>query len=240
MSYIFNTFFYNPLYNALVFIIDFSPNHDAGIGVVLLTVVVSLLLFSISKKAIKTQIKLKEIQPELDRIKTDYTDRQKQAEAMLALYRKHDVNPFSLIFFVLLQIPILFALYWVFLKGGLPNIHTEVLYGFIKVPEAVSMSFLGLLDISQKSLVMAVIAGVTQFIQAQVATPKTLPNNKPISERTFGEDFQRSLHMQIRYVFPVIIGIISATLPSALALYWATRNIFMTVQEVFVKKSLKK
>ncbi len=159
MSYIFNTFFYNPLYNALVAIIDLVPHQDAGVGVVLLTILVSVLLFSVSKKAIRTQIKLKEIEPEIKRIKENFKDKkEEQARLMIDLYKKHSINPFSLIFFVIIQIPILFALYYIFWKGGLPMIKTDILYSFVPVPQNVSMSFLGILDITKKSIVLAVIS----------------------------------------------------------------------------------
>lgn len=240
MSYIFNTFFYNPLYNALVGIIDLVPHQDAGVGVVLLTILVSLLLFGVSKKAIRTQIKLKEIEPEIKRIKENFKDKkEEQARLMIDLYKKHEINPFSLIFFVLIQIPILIALYYIFWKGGLPMIKTDILYSFVPVPQNVSMNFLGILDITQKSIVLAVISGITQFIQAYVATPSIKTPEKDVKDRTFGDDFQKSMHMQMKYVFPVVIGVIGATLPAALPLYWSTRNIFMTVQEIFVKKGLK-
>ncbi len=236
MSYIFNTFFYNPLYNGLVFIIDLLPNGDAGVAVVLLTIIVSLLLFSISKKAIRTQIKLREIDPELREIKNKTTDKQEQARLMLALYQKHQVNPFSMILLMIIQIPILIALYYVFLRGGLPEIHTELLYSFIEVPKLVNMNFLGILDIKEKSLIIAILAGITQFIQAMIAIPKTSkPQNNNLSE-----NFAHSMQVQMKFVFPVIIVFIGMGFPSALPLYWTTRNIFTIFQEIIVKKGLSK
>ncbi len=237
MSYIFNTFFYNPIYNGLVYLIDILPNGDAGIAVVLITIAVSLILFSVSKKAIKTQIRMKEMEPEMRAIRENTKDKQEQALKMMVLYKKYEMNPFSMIFLVILQIPVLFALYFVFLKGGLPDIHPELLYSFVSVPETVSMNMLGILDISQKSLILAILAGVTQFIQARIATPKNPPKS---DNPSFKDDFQRSLNVQMKYVFPVIIGFISAGFPAALPLYWTTRNIFMTVQEIYVKRTMKR
>ncbi len=238
MSNIFNTFFYNPIYNGLVFLIDVIPGGDAGVAVILLTILVSLVLFSVSKKAIRTQIKMKEMEPEMRNIRETVSDKQQQALQMMALYKKYDINPFSVIVLVIIQIPVLLALYFVFLKGGLPDINTEILYSFVKVPEFVSMNFLGILDITQKSLFLALLAGVTQFIQAKVATPVLAPRKE--GENSFKDDFQRSLNTQVKYVFPVIIGVISINFPAALPLYWSTRNIFMTLQELYVKKNLKK
>lgn len=233
MSYIFNTFFYNPLYNGLVFLIDIIPGGDAGIAVILLTLVVSFLLFSISKNAIRSQMKLKEIEPELNLIKQN-PDKQEQARQMIALYQKHHINPFSMILLLILQIPILFALYYVFYKGGLPVIHTEILYSFVKVPTEVNMHFLGILDISQKSWAVALVAGVTQFIQAKLVAPP--PPVSKGDKPTLSQDFARSMHMQMKYTFPAIIFLIGLGFPSALPLYWSTRNVFTIGQELVLRK----
>ena len=236
MSYIFNTFFYNPLYNALVFLIDTIPGGDAGIGVILLTLLVSFLLFSISKNAIRSQMKLKEIEPELALIKQN-PDKQEQAKQMIALYQKHHINPFSMVLLLILQIPILFALYYVFYRGGLPLIHTEILYSFVKVPDVVNMHFLGILDISQKSWIVALVAGVTQFIQAKLVTPPSLPKS---DKKTLSQDFAHSMQMQMKYTFPAIIFLIGLGFPSALPLYWSTRNLFTIGQELVLRKKRAK
>ncbi len=235
MIWIWDTFFYNPLYNLLVYLIDTVPAHDAGVAVVLVTLVVSLILFSISKKAIRTQLKMKEIEPELKKIKETIKDKQEQSLATLALYKKNNINPFSGILMALIQIPVLFALYYVFYKGGLPVIHSDILYTFIRVPLNVNMNFLGIMDISKPNLLMAIIAGVAQFIQAQIVSPKTKKSEKG----SMSEDFAHSMNMQMKYVFPVIILMIGAGLPSALPLYWASRSIFMCVQEYVVRMKKK-
>ena len=235
MIWIWNTVFYNPLYNLLVYLIDVIPTHDVGIAVILVTLVVSLVLFSISKKAIRTQLKMKEIEPELAKIKETIKDKQEQSLATLALYKKNNINPFSGILMALIQIPVLFALYYIFYKGGLPVIHGDALYGFVKIPLQVNMNFLGIMDISKKNFIMAIIAGIGQFIQAQIVSPKTKKSEKG----SMSEDFAHSMNMQMKYVFPVIILMIGAGLPSALPLYWASRSIFMSIQEFVVRRKRK-
>ncbi len=236
----FNTFFYAPLYNLMVWLIDIMPYHDAGLALVALTLIVSLLLFSISKKSIKTQLALKEIEPELKRINTTITNKEEQAKQTMALYRKHKVNPFSMILLVVIQFPILIALYYVFYKG-FPDIHTDVLYSFIRVPETVNMIFLGLLDISKKNVVLAVIAGITQYIQASILTSYNKPRELKEGEtRSMQEEFTNSMQTQMKYFLPIMIGFIGMSLPAALPLYWSVRNIFTAFQEVFVRGGLKK
>lgn len=240
MSYIYHTFFYNPIYNGLVFLIDIIPGGDAGIAVILLTIVVSVVLFSISKKSIKTQIRMKEMEPEMKKIKEEIKDRQEQAQRMMALYKKYEINPFSVILLVLIQLPVLWALYRVFLQGGLPQIHTELLYPFVKVPGEISMSLFGFFDITKKSLFFAVFAGVTQFIQAKFATSTKITVDPDKNNKSFKNDFAKSMNTQVVYVFPIIIMFLGFSFPLALPLYWSTRNIFMIFQEIYIKKNLRK
>ncbi len=235
MQWLFNNIFYLPLYNLLVWLIDIMPNHDVGLAVIGTTLVVSLLLFSISKQAIKTQLKMKEIEPELKKIKEQIKDKEQQTKATLELYKKYKINPFSGIVVALLQIPILLGLYYVFYKGGLPSINVKTLYPFVMIPKMVNMNFLGILNISKKNIFMAIIAGVAQFIQAQIMSPKT----KKSENGSMAEDFAHSMNMQMKYFLPVIILMIGTTLPSALPLYWASRSTFMSIQEFIVRRKRK-
>ena len=216
----------------MVYLIDVIPTHDVGVAVVLVTLVVSLVLFSISKKAIKTQLKMKEIEPELKKIKETIKDKQEQSLATLALYKKNNINPFSGILMALIQIPVLFALYYIFYKGGLPVIHGDALYSFVKIPLQVNMNFLGVMDISKKNLIMAIIAGLGQFIQAQIVSPKTKKSEKG----TMTEDFAHSMNMQMKYVFPLLVTFIAYRISGAIALYWITSNIFTIWQQIRAKK----
>ena len=125
---IFNTFFYHPLYNGLVFLISAVPLADVGIAIIALTVLVKLLLFPLSRKAVRTQLIMKELEPELKTLKEKYkNDKQQQARKVMDLYKEKGVNPFSGIARILIQIPIILALYWVFFRGGLPEVNEELL-----------------------------------------------------------------------------------------------------------------
>ncbi|TSC72773.1 MAG: putative 60 kDa inner membrane insertion protein, partial [Parcubacteria group bacterium Gr01-1014_70] len=68
----FKIVFYQPLYNGLVFLMDIIPGADAGIAVILLTVIVKLVLFPLSKRSIETQFSMRRFQPELDELKKKY------------------------------------------------------------------------------------------------------------------------------------------------------------------------
>lgn len=238
MSYLFNLFFYEPLYNGLIFLIGVLPWADIGIVVVLFTCVVKLILFPLSKKSVLTQIRMKEIQPELDAIKEKYKEnKQEQALKVMALYKERKINPFSGILLIFIQIPIIFALYYVFLKGGLPEIKADLLYFFVKIPSSINISFLGFMDITQKSYLMAFMAALTQFFQVKLAMPKTKKTNP--NQSSFKDDLAKSMSIQMKYILPVIIFFIARGLPAVVALYWATSNLFAIGQELYLRKARK-
>ena len=237
MASFFHTIIFEPLYNGLVFLIDITPFADVGIAVIIFTCIVKLLLFPLSKKAVKTQMAMKAIEPETEKIKNQFkNNREELARQTMALYKKHQVNPFSSFAVILIQIPIILGLYYVFFKGGLPTINTDWLYSFVAAPDKVNMIFLGLLDISKKSIFLALLAGVSQFFQAKLAMPPIKPRG---AEPDFKADLARSMGLQMRYIFPIVVVFIAYSISGAIALYWTTSNIFAIGQELIIRRQLK-
>ncbi|HYF10408.1 MAG TPA: YidC/Oxa1 family membrane protein insertase [Candidatus Paceibacterota bacterium] len=236
---LFYTLIYEPIYNLLVFLIGLLPTHDVGLAVVVTTVIVKLILLPLSKKAARTQAILKELEGEVEALKQKHKeDKAAQAKAMMELYRSRNVSPFTMFWAILVQIPIVIALYLIFYKGGFPGIDTSLLYAFVSVPEKADMLFLGFLDMAGKSWPLALLAGATQFIQAHFATP-ALPPRTPGAEPSFKEDFARSMSIQVRFVLPVIIVFIAHSLTSAVALYWVASNVFTIIQDWWIRRTLK-
>lgn len=237
ISAIFNLAVYNPLYNGVVFLMGVVPVADLGVVVILFTIIVRAILFPLSQKSVKTQLKMKEIEPEMEEIKKKYkNDKQKQAEEIMSLYKAQRVNPFSGILFLFVQIPIIFGLYFIFIRGGFPVIDTSLLYSFVGVPEGVNTTFLNTIDITGKSIVISILAGLTQFVQAHLMGAGT---KKP-KDRSFQGDFARTMQLQMKYVFPVVIVFIAYSLSAMIALYWTTSNLFTIVQEWYLRNKFKK
>jgi len=157
----------------------------------------------------------------------------------MALYKEKGVNPFSGFFLILIQLPIIFALYSIFLNSGLPNITGDMLYSFVKIPDVVNMNFLGLIDIAKKSIILSLFAGITQFFQIRYSIPKPAetPTGTPVS---FKNDLARSMSFQMRYIMPIIVFFISYSISAAVALYWSVSNLFMIGQEIYVRGKIKK
>lgn len=237
ISNIWHIFFYDPLYNGLIYLISIVPFFDVGIAIIILTIFVKLVLFPISKKAVRTQMIIKRLEPELNEIKKKFKkDKKQQGQKVMELYKKNNVNPFSGILIVLLQIPIILGLYWVFFRGGLPEINTDLLYSFISLPQEVNMNFLGLVNISEKNIIIALFAGITQYFQIKLTLPQL---KKKTSNPTFKDDLKRSMHLQMRYVMPIMVFVFAYIISAAIALYWLTSNLFAIGQELFIRRKIK-
>lgn len=232
ISSAFHLLIYDPIYNGLVFLVDIVPAHDIGIAVILMTIFVRILLFPLSRRAIQAQMAMKRVAPEVEELKKKYKDdAQKQTQAIFALYRERDVHPFAGFLVILIQLPILLGLYWVFALGGFPAINADILYSFVPPPEAIRMEFLGLIDMSAKyNIFLALLVAASQFVYSRLSMgPRDTAT--PI-EATFSSDMARSFDIQARYVFPLIFAAISYFVVAAAPLYWLTSNIFMIGQEL--------
>lgn len=235
-SGIFFTLFYQPLYNALVFLIDVVPGGSVGLAIILLTVVVRIATLPLSHRSMLAQKKMRDIAPHIEKLKeTHKDDKQAQARKIMELYRAHGINPFSGLILVLIQLPIIFALYFVFFKG-LPDLNADVLYSFIHLPDAsLNMAFLGMSLAAKKNIVLAFIAAATQYFQIKLSVP---PVGQPAEGTTpsFKDEFARSFNIQMRFILPLIVFGVSYSFAAAIALYWATSNLFSIAHELYVKR----
>ncbi|MCD6528052.1 membrane protein insertase YidC [bacterium] len=218
----FNEILYRPLFNILVLLYNIIPGNDLGIAIIILTIGIKLVLYPLNQKAIKSQKALQELQPKIKEIQKKYKDKTQQAEELLKLYKKAKINPFSGFLPLLIQIPILIALYKVFL--GINDNALNNLYSFISKPENLNPMFLGIINLSEKNWILAGLAGVFQFIQSKMNEPKSGLTDKKT-------DFSYLLGKQMVYLMPVITVLIAGSLPSALALYWIVITLFGIFQQ---------
>lgn len=231
---------YRPLYNILVGLIDILPHADIGFAVIILTLLVKVILFPLSKKSIQTQLVMKEIEKPLKEIREKYKDNpQEQAQKTMQMYRDSGINPFAGILLILIQLPIVISLYFVFARSGLPVINPELLYSFVPTPENIQTTFLGFVDlVSSKSLLVALLVLITQAIQIRFSLPKK--EDMPTGESEMAKEFMKGLHFQMKYVLPVITAVVSYSLISVVGLYWIVGNVFATLQEIYFRRTIKK
>ncbi len=222
----YNEVFYRPLLNGLLFLTSVLPGRDLGLAVILLTLLSRILTFPLTHSMIKTQSAMKKLEPELKKIYKDKKNKEEQNKAIMELYRAHGVNPLSGLLAVLVQFPLLFALFQVFQHGA--SFEYQYIYSFVQIPENINTLFLGLIELTSASPVLAALAGVSQYAQMKLASP---PKTEDQTKST-GSDMQRMM----AYTFPVMIFAIGFSLPAAVALYWTAMNVFAIIHEAIVRR----
>lgn len=228
ISAIYNAVLYQPLLNFLVFIYDTIP--DIGVAIILVTIVIRLALYPLSRQSIKAQKSLQEIQPKIEKIKKEFPDQEEQARKMLELYKEEKVNPFSSCLPLLIQLPIFIAVYHVF-RNGLSLENVDLLYSFVKAPGVIEPTLLGILDLSKPSYVLAILTGIIQFWQTRMLTTKQPPAQVRGKDGTQDESMAAMMNKQMQFMLPAITIFIGVTLPAGLTLYWFVTTIFTVVQQ---------
>lgn len=230
MISLFNTILYQPLFNILILLYNYLPGHDFGVAVIALTILIKILLYPLGAKAIKSQKTLSELQPKIKEIQEKYkNNKEQQTKEIMAFYKKEKINPFSSLLPVLIQLPILIALYRLFWRG-LQSGEMFLLYSFVPVPGVIDTSFFKIIDLAKPNTIMAFLAGIFQFWQTKVSSPKTKNNKKRDSS------FASQLQKQMQYFFPIFTVLILFRLPSAIGLYWLTTTLFTIFQQYFIMK----
>ncbi|MBU6389946.1 membrane protein insertase YidC [Patescibacteria group bacterium] len=237
ISHIFSVVIYIPLYNGLITVMDVLPFADAGVAVIVFTFLVKLVLFPLSQRAVRTGLRMKMYETDLAAIKEKHKDNQEAyTKAVMDFYREKKINPLSSIVLALIQIPIILALYYIFYRGGLPHIDTDLLYAFVRAPQ-VNMRFLGLIDITKGSLILAVLVAVSQYFQVRFSMPV---RKQPAGGTSMKDDFGRTLNLQMRYFLPAFVGVVAYNISGAVSLYWITSNLFAIGQEMYVRRAHRK
>lgn len=211
----FNTFIYNPILQALIFIYEHLSFGDLGIAIVLLTLGVRIVLYPLFQKSAKDQIAMQKMQPELEKLQKDKNKKpEEQAKAMMGLYRTHKVNPFSSIFVMLLQLPIFFALFKLF--------SSEVLSKTFDKP-----FLFGVINLQEHGVDFAILAAILQYLQFKITMPKAVGK-------------QAGMQKMMLYIIPVATLLILLNLPRALGLYWSATAVFSILQHKIAARKREK
>ena len=266
IGHLFTTLVAQPIFNLLVLIYAVLPGHNFGLAIIIFTVIVRLALWPLVKKQLHQTKLMRKLQPELKRIKKEAKgNRQQESLMTMELYKERGVNPFGSIGIVLIQLPILIALY-----SGLHKVisHPHDLISFA-YPVLQNMSWMkelagnihlfdgslfGLVDLtraaSDKSgiywpaMVLVLGSAVTQYYQ----TKQLLPNDKDsrslrtiLREAGTGKsadqaEVNAAVGRSTRFFLPVMIFIFTVNLASALSLYWFIGGLIAFMQQSIVLK----
>ena len=238
LLFVYSEFLFRPLFNLLVIITNILPGHNIGVSILIVTVIVRLILIPPSlhqaRQTQKNQSKMAELKSQLSKInKKHANDKAKKSEETMRLYKEAGINPASGCLPLLIQLPILIALYRVFLIGITPDTY-KYLYEFVPSPDTIGLTLFSL-DVTQSSLLLAIIAGVFQFILMKSITP---PQPPAANDDDQSAQMMASMQKNMAFIFPIMTVFIAMRLPAALALYWVATTIFGIVQQYVFKKYL--
>lgn len=244
----YHTIIFLPLYNGLVAIMNILPWADIGVAVIIFTAIVKLVLFPLSKSSLLTQVKMKEIEPEANKIRAQYaSDKQAQTLKVMELYKTRGVKPFSGVLLLLIQLPILLALISVFYKI-IPSIHPEFLYSFISMPDiSTKIHFLGIIDLAQKSFILSLITAIVQYFQLHYSIATRAPASDAVVDTSAAGSMAmtaNSMTKNMKFFLPILAfastyWLIPAQFPQAasiIAIYWTISTLFTLGQELYIRK----
>ena len=155
---LFNDILVRPLLNLLIVGYHYIPGHSIGLVIILLTIFVRLILAPSFHKSLKSQRSMTVLQPKMNEIRDKHKDdKEAQAKALMELYKEHKINPFSSCLPLLIQLPILIALYRVFILGLQNKGLDQYLYKFVPNPGMINPHFLHFINLTTPNIYLGII-----------------------------------------------------------------------------------
>lgn len=257
----FETLIVQPIFNLLVLIYAVIPGHDFGVSVIVFTVLVRFMMWPLLRKQLHQTKLMRDLQPEIKKIKAKTKgDRQAEAALLMELYKERGVSPFGSIGVLLIQLPILLGLFqglnrlaqdpqtiidlsydWVLNIGWMKQVAADI--------SNFDETLFGVFDLTKSafgdgafyfpSFLLALAAGIFQYMQTKQLSPNTADSrsirqilkDEASGKRADQSEINAAMGRNMRYIFPFVTFFISATLPGALALYWATGSLVGTIQQ---------
>jgi YidC/Oxa1 family membrane protein insertase len=221
----FTAIVYQPLFNALIFLAWLIPGHSIGWAIIALTILIRIVLLPSNIQMLRQQLRMRALQPKIDELKTKHgDDRAAHSKATMELYAAEKVNPLGSCLSSIVQLPILLALYQVFIHG-LNTDQYSLLYPFTPHMDTINTSFYGL-DLTKPEVwVLPILAAVFQFIQTrQMMTTVSASGGKE-------GDMTAMMQKQMMYILPLFMLIIGRQVPAALSLYYVVFAVFTVIQQ---------
>lgn len=239
---LFRTVFFQPIYNTLVMFIRIAPAHDLGLAIILLTILIRIILLIPSQRAIVSQRHMQELQPKLEQIKKKYAGNQERiAQETMRLWKENKVNPFGSCLPLIIQFPVLIALFYV-IQNGLNPDNAYLLYSPFKDSDltAIHTNFLGILDLTKVNMfVLPLIIGALQFFQFKIAVRKKLAKAETEEKKEEKGSEMEMANKTMMYAMPVMIAIFTASVPAGVGLYWGVSTLFAIGQQMIANRSTK-
>lgn len=243
---LYRTFITGPLLNFLILIASFTPGHNLGLAIVILTIAIKLLLFLPTQHAMEGQKKMQLLQPKIQELQKKYKDDQKKIqEETMKLWKEHKINPLSSCLPLLLQFPILIGLFSTIHDGSALALSRHIIYGvYQNLGWHFDTNFLGLDLLKPEVFVFPIALVALQFLQMKLtfAIQKRksrskdavvdVTKNKEKPEPS-AQDMQQKMML---YVLPLMIGFFAIQSPAAVSIYWGVSTLFGIGQQMIVNR----
>ena len=189
-----------------------------GIAIIIVTVLMRIIIFPLTLKQEKSMKKMRELQPELEKIKEKYKDNPQEYQQKTAeLYRESGVNPLGGCLPLLIQMPVFVALYWAFSGNAIPA-DAKFLWFTLKQPDRLFM-----IGNFAFNLLPILNVGVT-YIQQKIMT-----------SATSGQESNQQMQTML-YMMPLMMLFIFYKMPSGVTLYYLVSGALSLVQQYFILK----
>lgn len=221
--------------------------YALGFSIIAFTVLLRLILYPLTTSQLKASIKMQQLGPHLSKLKEKHkNDSQRLQQETMKLYKEHGVNPAAGCLPLLIQLPVIWALYQVLqdvVKYSVLEINKVIYFNSIKLTKSWDTSFFGLplgqnpshliSTVGPLILLIPVLTGVFQFIQSKMlfATPPEPKELVKDLEKKKESDFATAFQSQSLYLMPIMVGFFSYGFPIGLSLYWNTFTIFGIIQQ---------
>jgi len=188
----------------------YSFTHSWGWSIIIFTVLIKLVLFPTTVNQYKTMNKMKEIQPKLKEIQEKYKDKPEEYQRrMMEIYQKEKINPLGGCLPLLIQLPILILFYNLLSN---PTFVKESLQG---------ATFFGIVLQNNHNILLAVLSGVTTFLQQIITMPAT------------GNDPQQKTFL---YIMPLMLAWFTYQVNAGIGIYWITSNVIGIIQQYIINE----
>lgn len=217
-------FITKPIFYALSFFHKLLGNF--GLGILLLTILMRILFFPLANKSFRSMSRMRQLQPEMLKIKERYgDDKMRMNQEMMEFYKKNKVNPVSGCLPMLIQIPVFFALYKV-LFVTLEMRHAPF-YGWIhdlSAPDPTTLfNLFGLIPWTPPGFLMIgvlpLLMGITMLLQQKL-------NPQPMDP----------MQAKVFLIMPVLFTYLLAQFPAGLVLYWTWSNVLAIAQQWYIMR----
>ncbi|MCL5019256.1 MAG: YidC/Oxa1 family membrane protein insertase [Patescibacteria group bacterium] len=224
----FNTLFYRPIANLMIYLYNTIAVHDLGIAIIILTIIIRFILYPFFHKMFHQQAMTIKMKPEITEIQKKYKDDQKaQGEELMKLYKKYNINPMYPFLFMIVQIPIMFALFKACTEG-IKTGFNGLLYSFVVKPETVNINFLGSINITERSVLLIALVIIFQFLQSKIGS--NIPKD---------DIKQQKMNNMMAIVGVLIILPFAWYFPAAVSIYLIVGSVFSIIQQLVCNRSIK-